>query len=203
MSPFLPTLLVLSLLVNSSFSIICISTPILQLVPSLTGAPLFLLPCHCPTFQLLSSSLSSVCTHQFLPLALFLSLEHLFSPGTSSFSAVLFPSHVLGWSASLFAFSLLSVTLVDVFFPSLTLLRGSRGLLSAAEVSVVTSWIQWNTFLPCCRFSLYLFMSALLPKHCHATVSFSTSYGISKLHCRLSVSFSTPMILQSKLLTYI
>lgn len=94
---FFPTLLVLPHLVNSSFFILCISSLNLQLVPKFNGASVFILPCHPSASQLLP--LLPPCLPQFYH-SLFpcLPLEHLL--GTSSFSSVLFPSHVLGWSIS-------------------------------------------------------------------------------------------------------
>lgn len=174
--------------------------------------------------QLSSSWLYYLCAypHQFLPLALFLllllSLEHLFSLGTSSFSDVLFPSHSLGWSASLSPPILLSLSSswlsVSPFSCVLPFINSFEGLLedfSAAQVSAVASWIQWNTLLLCCHFSPYLSTSTLLPKRYHAIITFFKTYRISKFDCQLSVSFSTSMffhrqihtILQSMLFTYI
>lgn len=186
---FLPALLVPSLLVNPSFSIICISTPILQLVQSLSDASLFLLPCHSPTFQLLTLFSLCVPTSSFLLLFSCLwSISSLLEPLPS------LPCYfLLMYLDDLLLFFLSASSLSPSWMCSSPHWLFWGTLISAAAVSVVTSWIWWNTFLPCCHVSPYLFTSTLLSKHCHATISFSRSYRISKLHCQLSVSFSTPM----------
>lgn len=125
--------------------------------------------------QLSSSWLYYLCAypHQFLPLALFLllllSLEHLFSLGTSSFSDVLFPSHSLGWSASLSPPILLSLSSswlsVSPFSCVLPFINSFEGLLedfSAAQVSarILNSVEYTSTLLSFLSLSLHQYSTS-------------------------------------------
>lgn len=140
-SPFFPTLLVLSHLVNSSFSILCVSSLNLQLVLKCNYASVFILPCHPPASQLLP--LFPSCLPQFLPFP--------FPPAASGapqwdlflFFCAVFSSHT--WMIHFFCSHLaLSV-------PSVAVLKGSWGILPAPKVTVLTCRIP---LLPCGIFLL-------------------------------------------------
>jgi len=147
---------------------------------------------HHPFALVCSFSHATVCTKPLLQIYLQNHYTVLFEP--------LIPPHfLLMYLEALLLFLLpfsslssswLSPPPVCAFFPSLTLLRALGTLPSAPEVSAVTSWIQWNSLLPCCHFSP-ISTATLLPKYYHAIISLPKIYRVSKLDCQPSVRFLT------------